>query len=450
MIPLLIKQFLRNRIATASLILLFAVGIISISIGKKFLQQQQAAIAETTLHQKEHIERLLKYENKEFGLLMYYLKYAYINPAENLAGLAIGQRDINSSVQANTIRGLEGQKYDTDIRNPFQLMMGNFDLSFVILYLFPLVIISLCYNLYSEEKENGTWALLKTQSKSTAKYLLKKMGVPYLFVLLVLALLYVIAAAWLQIAFINSFVSFIITNSLYVSCWFAIALLVVSFYKSSAVNAVSLLSIWLLLTLLLPAAINNYITQKYTVPESLSTMLKQRDGYHKKWDIPKDSTLKMFITEYPQYKNYKWKAEGFDWLWYYAMQHMGDADTKADAALFMQKLQQREAVSRKFGYWLPTLYTLQYNTQLAKTNLQNHLQFLDSSAAYHERLRLSFYPKIFTAAPVLKENWASQVPQFFSSKNETGYLQSLYTGFFVLLIGALAVMRLKEVKTKSN
>jgi ABC-2 type transport system permease protein len=107
---------------------------------------------------------------------MYYLKFAYINPTENLAGLAIGQRDINSSIQVNTIRGLEGQKYDSDIRNPFQLMMGNFDLSFVILYLFPLVIISLCYNLYSEEKENGTWALLKTQSKNTERYLLIKMA----------------------------------------------------------------------------------------------------------------------------------------------------------------------------------------------------------------------------------------------------------------------------------
>ena len=445
MIQLLVKIFLRNRIATASLILLFAVGVISISIGKKFLQQQQAAIAETTLHQKEHIERLLKYENKEFGLLMYYLKFAYINPTENLAGLAIGQRDINSSIQVNTIRGLEGQKYDTDIRNPFQLMLGNFDLSFVILYLFPLVIISLCYNLYSEEKENGTWALLKTQSKNTARYLLIKMAVPYIFVLLVLALLFVIAAAWLQIPFNNSFVSFIISNSLYVSCWFAFALLVVTFFASSAVNAISLLSIWLLLTLLLPAAINNYITQKYTVPESLSTMLKQRDGYHKKWDIPKDSTLKMFFKEYPQYKTYQWKDEGFDWLWYYAMQHMGDADARADAELFMQKLQQREEISRKFGYCLPTLYTLQYNTQLAKTNLQNHLQFLDSSAANHEKLRMKFYPKIFTAASVFKEDWTKQDPQYFTIKNTSSILESLYTGLFVLMIAAAGFWRLKNL-----
>ena len=444
MFPLLIKQFLRNKIATASLLLLFIVGIISISIGKKFLVQQQAAITETAQHQQQHIERLLKYENKEFGLLMYYLKFAYINPTNNLAGLAIGQRDVNSSIQANTIRGLEGQKYDTDLRNPFQLIMGNFDLSFVILYLFPLVIIVLCYNLYSEEKENGTWALLKTQSKSTTKYLLQKMAVPYVFVITVLALLYVSAAVWLQIPISNAFANFMVSNSLYISCWFAIAVLVISFYKSSAVNAVSLLSVWLLLTILLPGAINNYITQKYTVPEALSTMMKQRDGYHKKWDIPKDSTLQLFFKEYPQYKTYQWKEESFDWLWYYAMQQMGDADAKTDRDFFMQKLQQREKVSNQFSYWLPTLYTQQLNTRLAQTNLQNHLQFLDSSAAYHQKLRFYFYPKIFTAAPVLKEDWTKQVPQFCYIKNETGFTQSLYPALFVLLIAAAGLWRLKN------
>jgi ABC-2 type transport system permease protein len=444
MFLLFIKQFLRSKMATASLLLLLLVGIISIGIGKRFLQQQQAVIEETTLHQQQHIERLVKYDSSEFGLLMYYLKFAYINPTDNLAGLSIGQRDINSSIQSNTIRGLEGQKYDTDIRNPFQLMVGNFDLSFVILYLFPLVIIALCYNLYSEEKENGTWSLLQTQSKSTTAYLLKKMAVPYLFVLSVLAILFMLATVWLNISFSATFVSFIISNVLYVTSWFAIALLIVSFYKSSAVNAVSLLSIWLLLTVLFPAAINNYITQRYMIPESLSTMLKQRDGYHKKWDIPKDSTMQLFFKEYPQYSSYQWKEKGFDWLWYYAMQHMGDADARADKDVFMLKLRQREEVSKQFSYWLPTLYTQQLNTQLAKTNLQNHLQFLDSSAAYHEKLRLAFYPRIFTAASVLKEDWTKQVSQFCKTSDDIDIIQSFYNGVFILIMAVAVIWRLRS------
>ena len=442
---LMIVQFLRNSTAVVSLFFLLTAGLLSILAGKKFINSQEAAIDETTAHQKEHIARLLKYENKEMGLLLYYLKFAYINPTPKLAGLSIGQRDINSSIQSPTIRNVEAQKYDTDIRNPYQLMIGNFDLSFVILYLFPLVIITLCYNLYSEEKELGTWSLLKVQSNGSSTFLLRKLAVPFVFVTGVLLLLYLLAAIILQLQADKFFAGFAISNFLYVCFWFAIALLVVSFFKSSSINAISLLSIWLLLTILIPAAVNNHITKKYPVPEALSTMIKQRDGYHTKWDVPQDSTMKLFFNEYPRYASYKWKEEnGFNWLWYYAMQHMGDTEAKQDSKLFTQKLLQREQSSAIFSRLIPTLHTQLLNNELAQSNLSNHVQFLDSTAAFHESLRMYFYPKIFSAAPVLEENWTNHQPQYCFIKNNTELYKSFYNGFFVIVLAAVALWRLKK------
>jgi ABC-2 type transport system permease protein len=438
-------QFLRNKTAIACLCLLLVVGIISLLIGKQFLNSQRAAVDETSAHQKEHIARLVQYENKEMGLLLYYLKFAYINPASPLVGLAMGQRDINSSIQSPTIRGLEGQKYDTDIRNPYQLMTGHFDLSFVLLYLFPLAIIVLCFNLYSGEKEQGTWPLVHVQSNSRWKYLLKKLSIPYLFVMGILLLLYLLAALLLAIPFSEVFFGFMLSNFLYINFWFALVLLVVSFFKNSATNAIGLLSIWLLLTLLLPAAVNNYITKRYPVPESLSTMVKQRDGYHKKWDISQDSTMTLFAKVYPQFAATKWTSEGFNWLWYYAMQHLGDADAAVDSKLFMQKLMQRERASAVCSYFIPTLYTQLYNQDLAQSNLQNHLQFLDSTTRFHERLRLYFYPKIFTDAPVLKEDWTKFTPVYCNIEQQNSLPQSFYVGWFVLLLGGWALLRLRNI-----
>lgn len=444
MYRLMAIQFLRNRVAVTALCLLLAVGIISLLVGKGFINRQQAAVHETTAHQKEHIARLVQYENKEMGLLLYYLKFAYINPTSPLAGLSIGQRDINSSIQAPTIRGLEAQKYDTDIRNPYQLMTGHFDLSFVLLYLFPLAIIVLCFNLYSEEREQGTWPLVHVQANSRGAFLLKKLSVPYLFVIGILLLLYLLAALILAIPFNTAWMGYMLSNFLYINFWFAVVLLVVSFFKSSAVNAISLLSIWLLLTLLLPAAVNNYIIQQYPVPESLSTMVKQRDGYHKKWDISQDSTMALFAKAYPQLAHYKWTSEGFNWLWYYAMQHLGDVDATSERQLFMQKLSQREKASAAFSYCIPTLYTQLYNQALAQSNLQNHLQFLDSTTQFHERLRLYFYPKIFTDAPVLKEDWSKFTPVYCNIVQQAGLPQSGYVGWWVLLLGGWALIRLKH------
>ncbi len=408
-------QFFRSKVTIVALALLFVLGIISIGVGKKFVVQQQAGVTEITTQQKQHLDRLLKYENKEMGLFLYYTKFAYINPITALAGLSIGQRDINSSIQANTIRGIEAQKYDTDLRNPYQLMVGNFDLSFVILYLFPLVIIVLTFNLYSQEKEQGTWPLVKAQTKNVQQYLWYKLSVPFLSISILLFLLFVVAKIILNIPLQAAFITYACSAFLYLCFWFSMVMFIVSFYKSSSSNAISMLSIWLLLTILLPAAVNNYISKKYTVPESLSTMLKQRDGYHTKWDIPQDSVMKIFFAAYPQHKNAVWNGAGFNYMWYYAMQHCGDMEAQTDSRLFMQKLEQREASSKAISYFVPTIHMQLLGTELAKTDLQNHLQFLDSSTAFHEKLRLQFYPKIFGDSAVVKTDWKKYEPIFFKT-----------------------------------
>ena len=146
MFRLLCIQFIRSKTAIIALALIFTTGIISLFIGKQFLVKQEKTIAAVTKFQQEHIERNTHFHNDDFGLLMYYLRFGLINKPEQLAGLSIGQRDVNSSVQSVTIRALEAQKYDTDLNNPYNLLSGNLDLSFVIIYLFPLLIIAFTFN----------------------------------------------------------------------------------------------------------------------------------------------------------------------------------------------------------------------------------------------------------------------------------------------------------------
>lgn len=82
-----------------------------------------------------------------------------------LAALNIGLRDLNPSIQGVTIRNLEEQKNNSDFFNPANTAVGNFDFSFVLVFLFPLVIIAFCYNVISEdqEKEPGNYFLYKVK-----------------------------------------------------------------------------------------------------------------------------------------------------------------------------------------------------------------------------------------------------------------------------------------------
>ena len=445
MYTLLFKKFLRNKIALFSIILLFLSGTVSLYVGKTFLLNQQQSIQNATVFQDSHLKRMTSLHQNDFGLLMYYLKFIYIHKTSPLSGLAIGQRDINSSLQTLTIRGIEGQKYDSDLRNPFLLLMGNFDFSFVLLYLFPLVIIVLLFNLFSEEYESGTWVLVKSQATQPFKILIAKLSIPFILLIGVYFILLVLAVFILYIPLNLIFISFIISNLFYIFIWFSLSLFIISFFRSSYFNSIALLSTWLLLTILIPAIVNNYVTHKYPVPESLNTMIKQRDGYHKKWDLPKENTLNLFYKEYPSLKHYSWQKEGFDWIWYYAMQHAGDIESRTDSKEFASKLKAREQSTAYFGYFLPTLYNQLLNTRLAGSDLSSQLNYLEQMTLFHEKTRLYFYPKIFKSENALKEDWFKHKQQFFEQSIPVKWWKIIYPAVFVFFFMILSFYNLQKI-----
>lgn len=54
----------------------------------------------------------------------------------------------------------------SEIENPHRLLTGRFDLAFVLIYLYPLLILALAYNLLSIENEQGTLVLTLSQPVS--------------------------------------------------------------------------------------------------------------------------------------------------------------------------------------------------------------------------------------------------------------------------------------------
>jgi ABC-2 type transport system permease protein len=414
MFILLLKNFLRSKTVIVGLMVLLLAGIISIYIGRQHIQKQKNNIAQTEHFQQEHIQRNIRFFKDETGLLLYYLRFSLVNQIHPLNALSIGQRDVNSSIQRVTIRNLESQQYDTDLFNPYSLLAGNLDFSFVLIYLFPLFIIAFTYNLLSADKEGGTWRLLLAQSTSPGKILFQKLLVRVVVVFAALFILLALASVILSIPFDSSFLAAIIISVLYLLFWFAVGFWVVSLQKKSGANAVMLLSTWILLTVVLPGAVNNYLTSKYPVPEALATAVKQREGFHEKWDIDKKLTMEKFYAHYPQFRKYPLPDKQFSWLWYYAMQQMGDDEARQQASEMHNKLLQKEKASTLIACFIPSLHAQHQLNNIARAGLSNHLHFLDSTGKFHEKMRLYFYPKIFSDAPVANENWNAFRVEYFS------------------------------------
>jgi ABC-2 type transport system permease protein len=448
MTKLLLKIFLRSKGLMSGLLILFVAGLISLHIGKHFLDKNKEIIEKTAHYQQESIARNVEFHPKEIGLLLYYVRFGLVNQIPNLAGLAIGQRDINPSLQSVTIRNLEEQKYATDLMNPMYQMLGNMDFSFVLIYFFPLIIIAFCFNLISEEKEEGTWSLVLSQSNNPLKMLRLKILIRYFSVLLVLILLLIIAKFYMEIPFDSAFLAFILISILYITFWFALAWLVASFHKNSSQNALILLISWVTLTIVVPAGINAVTVNLYPVPEAFSTVLESRDGYHNKWDVPKEPTVAKFHKHYPQFSQFKHpKAKDYSWLWYYAMQQMGDDEAVTESLNFKEKLKKRNAFSSTAGIFFPSIHAQLSLNALSLSDMDNYLNFIEKLDKFHEQKRLYFYPKIFNEAAVSYENWKRFGLEFYQEKPSINWIKMLLP--LVLTIVILLIIS-KKIATNSR
>jgi len=436
MYSLLIKQFFRSKTVWLAFGIIMILGVLSICTGKQFLTQKQEAIVKTFEKQEAYIQRQTQFHEDDIGLLLYYLKFSFINPVEPLSGISIGQSDLNTHIQNVKILNLEGQKYDTDLVNPMRLQVGNLDLSFLIIFLFPLVIIALSFNVLSEEVEKGTWKMITIQGTSPFKFLLMKIGIRILFISIVLGVLFLLSKFILKIPFTNNFLYIITISYLYILFWFALCIFIILQRKSSNTNAITLLAIWLLLVVFLPVLVNNYISNIYPVDEAYTMTIKQRDEYHKRWDTDKRETMDKFYKHYPQFKKYTLKEEGFSWLWYYAMQQMGDDESQHEKEDMYTKIKNREQLSKQIARFFPPLQVQLSINNIAKTSLTHHINFLNETTNFHENLRLQFYPKIFKNQKASSINWKTYKPEYFEFENDFNLFKNT---FYIILISVILI-----------
>ena len=160
----------------------------------------------------------------------------------------------------------------------------------------------------------------------------------------------------------------------------------------------------------------------------------------------KQSTINSFFSHYPQFKSYPIPEGDFNWLWYYAMQQMGDDESVKDAKELHEKLVKRNEVSANIAQFIPTLHLQIQLNEIAKSGLSNQLLFWDEMGKFHEGLRLYFYPKIFREMPANAESWAKFKVQTFTDYSQVNY-PKLFLPLFIsiLFFGGMGWINFRKV-----
>ena len=391
-----VKNFLRGKIVLWGILGLILFGLYSFYHGKSVIGRQKETIGSISRVQKNHLQHIQQEgKGKSAGTTAYYPFFYTFNNPSPWAAFSIGQRDVNTFSLKVKILGIEGQLYDSELTNPLSLLVGNLDASFVFIFLFPLLIIAFCYNTISHEQENGVWKIVRTSSRQTSTVIFSKLLVRFVLIIATSLIIFLISAVYLNLPL--SIPTFQIGAVLitYHVFWFLLSVLVISFGKSSSFNATTLISIWIFLCILFPGISNLLISEQIPVPEALETTVKQREGYHQKWDLPKKPTMETFYAAYPAYRKYPIPEDKYSSGWYYAMQYAGDVESTQSSASLFTKLNQRQSMAETISLFDPVILSQQLLNRIANTDINNHIDYLQSVKRYHKLLREFFYPYIF-------------------------------------------------------
>ena len=185
-----------------------------------------------------------------------------------------------------------------EIDNPANLMSGATDLAFLVVFVYPLVVLAMAFNLLAGEREQGTLAMgcLGGLSAALAGKLAARVAAPIAATLLAVAAGVWIFAGWERLAS-PGFAALLIVVLLYGLFWAALAAAVDGLGRSSAFNALTLIGAWVAITMILPAAINSLAAFAHPAPSRIDMVLAARAASTDA-DRARDASLARYADEH--------------------------------------------------------------------------------------------------------------------------------------------------------
>ncbi|WP_160715233.1 DUF3526 domain-containing protein [Chitinophaga solisilvae] len=326
------------------------------------------------------------------------VEYRLYNNAVQLPGamsvLAIGMSDVARHYYPVKINA-GYTPAEEKLSNPQQLMTGNFDLAFVCIYLLPLMLIALTYNLFSQEQEQGTLKLLIIQQGSFRRILLMRLCIRWVLLLLLVTFLILAGIIFLPAGIpVNAgeVWAWIAVTAAYTLFWAGVCWVVTTWGKSSGVNLIALLSCWLLLLVVMPAVIHFRISDTGVTDDTATNASRQRDIAWDTWELPQRQLLDSFYQVYPQYRNHL-AYDTSEGSMRRSMAYYQLAEQRMDRILAPQqqrRQQQLAGVTAAYA-WSPAVYAQALYSRIAHTDITDDYYFRQQVTAFREQWKHYFY-----------------------------------------------------------
>ncbi len=361
-------------------------------------------------------------------------------PPAPLGALAIGQSDLYPYYFKLNLRSKQAILANDEIENPTNLLAGRFDLAFVLIFLFPLLILALGYNLISAEREQGTLVLALSQPLAlrnlvTGKILLRGavlLGFLGLFTMAGAALSGVDLASgdsWLRLAL------WLAMMTLYTAFWFGLAVLANTFRTSSATNALTLAGAWLAFVLVLPSVANLVATSLYPVPSRVEMVQAMRVA-GKEAQSKGSVLLAKYMEDHPELAPQDGNAGAADFASVsYAVQMEVDKKVQPVLDRFDAQVTQQQNFVDAFRFLSPAILVQGALNDIAGTSLGRYQHFTGLVNAFFDKWQAYFLPKVFAKTKLT----SAQVREFPRYEWQEEAASSVASRVGVALLGLVAL-----------
>ncbi len=380
-------------------------------------------------------------------------------PPAPLASLAIGQSDLYPYYFKLNLRSKQAILANDEIENPTNLLAGRFDLAFVLIYLFPLLILALGYNLLSGEREQGTLPLAMSQPITLAQIVSGK-------ILTRGGLLLGLAAGFTLVGAISTGVDLSAPTAwfrlglwlgvliLYAAFWFGLAVLVNTYSTTSATNALTLAGCWLALVMVLPSVANLAATSLYPVPSRVEMVQAMRTA-GKDAQTRGSELLSRYMEDHPELAPGGAQPQADFASISYAVQAEVDKQVQPILDLFEAQVDRQQQFVDRFRFFSPAILAQSAMNDLAGTSLGRYQHFSRQVETFFDDWRAYFLPKVFQKTR-LQSAQLSEFPGFLFREETDGEIGSrvIYTlvglGFLSLLVLMAAFRRLASASLLSQ
>lgn len=359
-----------------------------------------------------------------------------VEPAP-LAGLAVGQSDLAPAAYHVTTGAAAAQPPEARPANPFSLLVGVLDAAFVVLYLLPLLLVVVTFDLLAADRERGTLRLLLAGPLELSRLAwaraLVRGGLVVAATVTLLTLTFALTGGS-----VARFGLFALAAVLYGAFWIVLAVLVNTRAWSSATNAVALAGAWLALVVVAPALVHTIAGALYPPPARAAYVAAQRtanaEGLRESRQV-----MARFLDHHPDLAaapsidepSYPMAAAARD-------RAVADALAPIEAA-DRQRREQRTVLTGALRFLSPTLLTYDVLLAAAGTGEDRQRHVESQVASFRAKWTAFFLGRYFTDN-VLRATDFEAAPQFEFAEEPADRAAASSAGpLAVLLLAALAL-----------